>query len=259
MDIFFQVVVPSFNCVDYLPRCLQSLESQGYKNYAACVINDASTLPRHGEIVDEFCQRNGWTAVHHEENTGALFSLIDGVRHLAPKDEDVIVVLDGDDWFAHENALSRLAEEFSDPDVAITWGQYEVYPKAWLPVRYAAPVPDEVIEQNTWRDQPWIFWHPHAFRYGLWRQIKDEDFRDADGEYFRISGDQAFMFPMLEMAGKHGRYIDDVLYTYNIDNPLNDFKISRPDQAETTAYIRSRPRYTPIEWILDHGKENRPS
>ena len=33
------------------------------------------------------------------------------------------------------------------------------------------------------------------------------------------------MFPMIEMAGKHHKCISKVLYIYNIQNPLNDFKI----------------------------------
>lgn len=239
----FKIVVPSFNSVQYLPRTLQSIEDQRYTDYEVCVVDDASTLAAHRELVQKVCADNEWKAIHHEKNTGALYSLIHGIQTLAPKDDDVIVVLDGDDWFAHDQALERLADYYSDPDVLITWGQYKVHPKAWLPVRYAEPVTDEVIASNTWRDQPWIFWHPHTFRYSLWKRIKDEDLRDREGEYFRVSGDQAFMFPMLEMAGPKGKFIDEVLYVYNIDNPLNDFKINRPEQAEATAYIRSQPRY----------------
>lgn len=243
----FQIVVPSFNSVDYLPRTLKSIEDQDYDNLQVCVVDDASSLEAHREIVRSFCEKNDWHAIYHKKNTGALYSLIDGIQELAPADDDVIIVVDGDDWLKHDQVLQRLAEHYSDGETLITWGQYEIYPKAWLPVRYAEPVTQEVIEKNLWRDQPWIFWHPHTFKYKVWKEIHSDDFKDSEGEYFRVSGDQAFMFPMLEMAGQRSKYIDEVLYVYNIDNPLNDFKINRPEQAEATAYIRSQKRYEVLQ------------
>lgn len=255
----FKIVVPSFNSVQYLPKTLKSIESQRYGGeWEVCIVDDASTLEKQREIISSFCTRNGWKALYHNENTGALYSLLDGITHLHPDDEDVILVVDGDDWLAHDQVLARLDSYYSqDRQLAITWGQYEEHPKGWLPVRYAHPVPSEVVEVNSWRDQPWVFWHPHTFKYFLWKAIRDEDLRDREGEYFRISGDQAFMFPMLEMAGSRGRYIDEILYVYNIDNPLNDFKISRAEQAEATAYIRSQKRYQPWGKLSDEDSSPR--
>ncbi|MBA3602390.1 MAG: glycosyltransferase [Parachlamydiaceae bacterium] len=44
-QINFKIVVPSFNCPDWIERCLASIESQKYPVGDVCVIDDASTLP----------------------------------------------------------------------------------------------------------------------------------------------------------------------------------------------------------------------
>ncbi|HEY4832073.1 MAG TPA: glycosyltransferase, partial [Waddliaceae bacterium] len=66
------VVVPSFNSVDFLPRTLQSIESQTCRNFDVCIIDDGSTIIRQPEIIRDYCSRNKWKAIYHKENEGAL-------------------------------------------------------------------------------------------------------------------------------------------------------------------------------------------
>lgn len=243
----YQVVVPSFNCIDFLPKCLESIEAQQEKRFDVCIIDDASTLPQQRTIIETFCERNSWKSIFHQKNQGALYSLIHGIQTLNPNDEDVILVLDGDDWLAHPHVFQRLDQEYHDPYVWITWGQFNCHPKNWLPIRYASGVGEDIIRCQGYREIPWIFGHPRTFRAHLWRRIHDQDFRDEEGNYLRLSGDQAFMLPMLEMAGAHGRFISDVLYTYNLENPLSDFKLQREEQKVATAYIRAKTKYPAVE------------
>lgn len=247
----FKIVVPSFNSVDYLPKTLHSIEIQSYKNYDVCIIDDASTLNQQREIISDFCSRNGWKKIFHEKNTGALKGLIDALRDFGCRDDDVIVVLDGDDWLAHENVLAKLHQVYSDNDIYMTWGQCEIYPPSKTPMRYAQPVPDMVIEQQLYRDIPFAFWHPATFKYVLWRHIDDKDLRDQNGEYFRIMKDKATLFPMLEMCGRKKMYIDETLYIYNIDNPLNDYANTPMEEIKRVDnYLQSKPRYP----VLDFAK-----
>lgn len=247
----FKIIVPSFNSVDYLPKTLHSIETQTYKNYDACIIDDASTLQQQREIIDEFCSRNGWKKIFHEKNSGALKGLVDALGDFGCHDDDVIVVIDGDDWFAHENVLARLHQIYSENDIYMTWGQCEVYPPSKTPMRYAQPVPDMVIEQQLYRDIPFAFWHPATFKYVLWRHIDDKDLRDQNGEYFRIMKDKATLFPMLEMCGRKKKYIDETLYIYNIENPLNDYANTPMDEIKRVdSYLQSKPRYP----VLDFAK-----
>ena len=243
-----KVVVPSFNCVDFLERNLHSLESQTCKNYDVCVIDDGSTLPKQLEIIEEYCRRNKWQAVYHNQNEGALKSLVDGISSLNCKDEDVVVVIDGDDWLSKETSLSTLEKAYTTNDIYLTWGQCEIFPPGKTAMKYAQPIPDMVIEQQLYRQIPFVFWHPGTFKYILWRHINDNDLRDDDGKYFRIMKDKATLYPMLEMSGKKKMYIDETLYIYNISNPLNDYATT--DYAEiqrVDALLQAKPLYSVLD------------
>jgi hypothetical protein len=51
------------------------------------------------------------------------------------------------------------------------------------------------------------------------------------------------MWALHEMAGPHGKFVDEVLYHYNRENPLNDDKLDRAGQVRTEVEIRGKARY----------------
>lgn len=244
----FKVVVPSFNSLNYLPKTLRSIEEQTFRDFDVCVIDDASTLVQQQEIIRQYCHRNGWKMILHDKNYGALQGLIEAIHRHNCSDNDVIVVIDGDDWLAHENVFKKLYQVYMENDIYMTWGQCEVYPPSKTPMRYAQPVPPMVIEQKLYRDIPFPFWHPATFKYFLWRHIKDEDLRDHDGHYFRLMKDKATLFPMLEMCGFKKMYLDETLYIYNIENPLNDYANTPQEEIKRIdTLLQKKPRYSVLE------------
>lgn len=244
----FKIVIPSFNSINYLPKTLASVESQINKNYEVCVIDDCSSFPKQREIILEYCQRNQWKYVFHEKNLGALASIVEAIHGFNCKDEDVIVMLDGDDWLYDPYVLTKLDKIYTEEDVYLTWGQFETYPPHCIHMNYATWIPDEVIDRKLYREIIDIFGHLKTYKYRLFREIKDLDLRDPDTqEYFRVSWDKALMYPMLEMAGHKVRFVPDLLYVYNIDNPLSDYKVNRPEQIIATDYIRSKPHYKTLK------------
>jgi glycosyltransferase involved in cell wall biosynthesis len=241
----FKVIVPSFNCVDYIHKCLQSIQSQTDKEYDVSVIDDCSTIKVQREIILEYCQRNHWNYHFNDKNLGALAGMVHAIPQLSCQDEDVIVVIDGDDWLAHPNVFASLRKIYTEHDIALTWGQCEIYPqKELIGVRYAQPVTEMVIKQKLYRDIPFVFWHLGTFKYLLWRHLKDEDLRDINGEYFRIMKDKATLYPLMEMAGEKVHFVDEILYIYNMENPLNDYvNTAEEEHLRVDALIRNRKRY----------------
>lgn len=243
----FKVIVPSFNSLEYLPKTLTSIENQTYKNYQVCVIDDASTMVKQKEIIKEFCSRNQWKMIFHEKNYGALYGMVHAIREFQCQDDDVIIIIDGDDWLAHEHVFEKLHEVYCESDIYLTWGQCELFPSQDPPIKYARPIPKRVIDYQLYREIPFVFWHLGTFKYYLWRQIKDEDLRDENGEYFHLMKDKATLFPMLEMAGHKIRFIRETLYIYNVANPLNDFANTLPEEhLRVDHLIRSRSKYPVI-------------
>ena len=192
----FKLIVPSFNCVDYISKCLHLIEVQTDHAFDVCVIDDCSTIKEQRKIILEFCQRNQWAHLFNENNRGALYGMVHAIPLLQCQDEDVIVIVDGDDWLADAEVLAYLRKIYMETDAALTWGQCAIYPqKEGKQVYYAQPVSEMVVQQKLYRQIPFVFWHLGTFKYRLWRHIRDEDLRDQNGEYFLIMKDKATLFP----------------------------------------------------------------
>ena len=77
---------------------------------------------------------------------------------------------------------------------------------------------------------------------------------DETGTFYDKAWDMAMQFPMLEMcapaypgAVNHSRYIEDILYMYNFDNPISDYQDSgREEQVHLDRKIRRKQPYEPL-------------
>ena len=67
-DIYFTLIIPTFNRPEQLTRCLQSLLDQTYANWQAIVVNDGSSSSY--EILERFWQDNRISYIHLENNLG---------------------------------------------------------------------------------------------------------------------------------------------------------------------------------------------
>jgi hypothetical protein len=52
---------------------------------------------------------------------------------------------------------------------------------------------------------------------------------------------------MIEMAGERHAFIPNIMYVYNIANPVNDNKVNPQLQRDLEARIRSMPPYERLE------------
>lgn len=150
---------------------------------------------------------------------------------------DVVVCLDGDDWFKHNYVLDRINKEYEDPNVWLTYGQFEFSDGR---PGFAEPYPNTNYRKEAWRAT-----HLKTFRAGLFQKIKTQDLI-YDGKWYDNAQDLAMMFPMLEMAGpKHILFIDEVLYVYNY---ANSFEIGASITAQNrelamNIHARNLPSY----------------
>ena len=65
------IIVPAYNVAKWLPRCLNSLIRQSYKELEIIVINDGST-DETGNIIDEFAKKDERIIAIHQENKGLI-------------------------------------------------------------------------------------------------------------------------------------------------------------------------------------------
>ena len=62
----------------------------------------------------------------------------------------------------------------------------------------------------------------------------------------------AFMFPMAEMASQnHLRFVPDILYIYNVANPINDHRVNAPLLKSLDDHIRNMALYPSLNKLFD--------
>jgi len=234
------VVITSYNNAAWCKRNLDSIFDQKYENYSVIYIDDASTDGTYDLVsarIKERGQDHRVAVFRNEKNTGSLYGIYHAIH--ACDDKTIIATVDGDDWLKHDNVLSMVNEAYDDKNVLLTYGQYEEYPE-WK-LGQCRDFPQDIIEKSEYRRYYWYSSQLRTFYAALFKRIRKEDLQ-VEGEFFKVGGDLAFMFPMLEMAGGRMRFISTINYVYN-QTPFNDFRIHRPEQYKNELSIRSKPRY----------------
>lgn len=132
----------------------------------------------------------------------------------------------------------------------MTYGSYAEFPKN-VRGKFAKQISDYVINNNLFRESEWLSSHLRTFRYKLWDNIDKKDFISSQtGRYVKAAWDLAFVYPMLEMAGKRARYVKDILYVYNRSNPLNEDKVNHGVQLAEESEVRQKSKYSLLESLF---------
>lgn len=256
----FAVVTGAWQCERWIGRSIASVRNQSYDRIRAVVIDDASSDATYRHAVAAVAGDDRFTVIRNERRAGMLANIVRATRLAAQAPDDVVVIVDGDDWLKHERVFERLAALYADPAVWLSYGSHELYrPRLRDRLRgrrtlgQAAPIPDSVARLGLFRYQngPWRASHLRTYRKFLWDGVRDADLRDDDGEYFSSAADVATMVPLLEMATQaHIRFVPDVLYVYNNDHALSDNRepvpVSERQQFVCALKIRALPRYAPL-------------
>ncbi len=232
----FTLVITAVNNGAYIVKTLASVFSQNYENYRVVYIDDASDdgsydLAR--DLIYDSGHLGQVTLVHNEKRLGPLVNLLRAVQTC--KDSEIIVVLQGEDWLAHEWVLQRLNAYYADPDLWLTFGQYRDFPLYSLGVCHE-------LQDLRFRLQPFTASHLKTFYAGLFKQIRESDLIYA-GEFFPACAELAYMFPMLEMAKEHFHFIPETLY---IRNTQATYKEDREVQMRCEKCIRALDPYLPL-------------
>ncbi len=241
----FVVVIPSYKNSQWHARNLSSVCAQNYEQFRVIYIDDFSPDDT-ANLVETWLQQNKMshkvTLIKNETRKGALENLYNAIHSCA--DDEIIVTLDGDDWFAHSQVISKLNTYYSDPNVWITWGSYMDHPQNSRGC--SKPIPPQVHQSNNYRRSPWCTSHLRTFYKWLFANIKKEDLLAPDGTFWNSAWDLAFMIPMIEMAGFRSKYIHDILYIYNNENPIQDYKVRLQEQQNFERLIRAKKTYNRI-------------
>jgi len=246
----FIIITCVYNSEDYIQKCIESVTTQNYDNFNYIVIDDCST-DNTFNILQELNKKYNFTLIRNEiRNGSALENIIKGIELISKDKEDILVIVDGDDYLYDNNVLNLLDIEYQDEEIYIVYSQFErvsVLNNILVNdlLKYSKKIPDT----RTYRkSHEWLVHHLKTVKRKLWDLIDNNDLIDDNGEYYKIGSDNAWIYPIIEMAGKkHIKFLNKVLYIYNDINPICDMRINLDEQFITSNIIRNMKEYDELD------------
>lgn len=237
------VVVSTFyNAENYIEKCIVSVASQDYNNYCHILVNDCST-DNSREIAENTIKRlpenirEKFILLNREKNEGAVYNQIMTFRDPFIKDDDIIMILDGDDWLVNDPDIFDFYNNlYQNDETEFSYGS------CWsivdnIPL-ISQPYPKHILEKKSYREHKFNwglpYTHLRTFKKRLINNINDSVFLNENGEWFRAGGDVATFYNIIEQAdSKKVKCVSRIVYNYNDANPLNDYKVNSDEQNKT--------------------------
>jgi glycosyltransferase involved in cell wall biosynthesis len=215
--------------------------TQKHKDFKCFITDDIST-DGSAEIAEEFIKSDDRFILIRNKTKhfqgGNYDQVLNGDYGL--KDDEIAIEVDGDDWLPDSNVFSRINEVYSDPNTWIAYGQFRYHDGR---PGFASPPPTF----SNLRNSIFTASHIRTWRVGLWRKILKSDLLNENGEYYKVSGDLSFMYPMMEMAGtERFKFMSEINYIYNEETPMNDHKLHMPLVTETCRILRNKQSYSKL-------------
>ncbi len=273
----FVIIIPSYNNSRWYESNIETVLHQKYNNFRVIYINDGSS-DKTGELVENYMKKISpynrsffrsmsfddkfsrsisdctqkfknrinarpvfFTLINNVNRCGALYNLYRSIYSCS--DDEIIVTLDGDDWFSDDEVLKRLNETYNSREVWLTHGTLIEYPQG--KASWCEPVPEDIITRNGFREFKCPS-HLRTFYTWLFKKIELKDLL-YEGKFFSMTWDMAIMYPMIEMCGERHAFISTPNYIYNTSNPINDNKVNADLQNFLDKYIRQSTRYKRLE------------
>jgi hypothetical protein len=241
------IVAPFYNAENYIERCISSIAQQDYENYQLILINDASSdnsLVVAQKTIDKLPKtiQDKISLVNNESNKGEVYNHISSLMNFINED-DIVMLVDGDDWLVNNNTIFHLYNDLYQQGAEFTYGS------CWsltdnIPL-IAQDYPNEVKLNKTYRKHKFAwnmpYTHLRTFSKRLFKDINQNIFKDADGNWLRAGGDGSLFYEMIERANSNKIVaVKEIVYNYNDVNPLNDYKINAVEQNKTAQIILNK-------------------
>jgi FkbM family methyltransferase len=233
------IVSPFYNAKDYIADCILSVASQDYENYTHHLIDDASTDGSF-EIAKNTINslpesiRSRFKLIRNGVNQGAVANQV--LTIVSCSDEDIILMLDGDDKLVNDNNIFQYYNSIYDGTTEFTYGSM------WSMVDniplIAQPYPEHIKQNREYRKHLFAwnmpYTHLRTFKKYLFNDIEMSAFQNEHGKWFRAGGDTAIFYNTIEKAEPSKvKALQKIVYNYNDKNPLNDYKVHGVEQTNT--------------------------
>jgi glycosyltransferase involved in cell wall biosynthesis len=249
------ILIRSRTTFEWVSQSIKSALSQKYDAYKIIFIDDASDYTRaQKSAISQLLKKH---IVCFNQNREYALKNAHTVIHTYTQDKDIVIILDGDDYFSHPHVLSRMSQSYKNHDIQCAYGECRILyphktlksilPSRWLFKDHNTRYPEHIEEANAFRKDP-VFrpLHPRSFYASLFKKIKQTDFYNQKGHWYQTCEDQAMFYPMLEMIGPH-YFVDNVIhYVYRFAHHTSDITLRRKQMITDEAHIRKQTPYERI-------------
>ena len=139
-EVKVSIIVPIYNVERYLPKLIESLINQTYKNIEIILVEDGSP-DNCGKICDDYASKDDRIIVVHKTNAGGCEARNTGIDTATG---EYLMFVDGDDWLSNDcveyllnlalstdSEMSLSKRHFTTRDLSEISEEENDYPKVW--------------------------------------------------------------------------------------------------------------------------------
>jgi hypothetical protein len=129
---------------------------------------------------------------------------------------EVLLVIDGDDELVGKFVFKLInAEYHRSQALAIYTNHIQSKRDVAVDVGISRAYSPEVRQNSSYRFERHYYSHLRSTWVDLFLLIREEDFKDKQGQWFTNAVDNAIFYPVFEMACGEVEYLPEITYKYN--------------------------------------------
>ena len=232
------IVSCSRNNEKYLKQHIESVQSQTYTNFEHIIIDDAST-DSSLDLIRQYCNPSNTIAIARKVRVSSSINHITAFKILTG---DLVVHLDGDDYFYDSSVLDYIVSKYKETDCWATYGSW-VHALGSRRTFTMGKHPTGKAEDIRNSRFGWHFTHLRTFKKNLISAIPAMDLFNREGSLYLTAPDVVLLTGIYEYASKFNKvlYIDKPLVVYNSDTGSNEMDLQGQDQTNTMIEVFSSP------------------
>lgn len=219
------IVIPVYNVIEYLDRCLSSVTNQTYSNLEIVLVNDGSTDGSE-EKCQEWADRDRRISLISQENSGQGIARNVGINVATGT---YLAFVDSDDWIELtmiEKLYRRIKQE--DADIAICDIYHALEDENGTINSIPYKIQADIKKVTNANDLPEIVYRTDTCLYD--KLYRSDFWREQDIMMPNHPYEDSVIVPLLMTLAKRVTYVPESLYHYNLHRGGN-----------TTSYVKNLP------------------
>lgn len=244
MDKIF-IISCCHNASNWISRSIRSIKKQSFHNLEYLLHLDNCSDDTYS-VASKLAQNDNRINLYNSHKRiyagRARWELLKKITYA--RDSDIVILLDGDDWLYSADSLQQIANFYKENQVVVTHGNF-ISSNGKI-CHWSRDYDLKTKERNEYRTAPWNATHLRTFKYGLFRELREDILRCENGLFFEAATDMALFLPILELSGVYSSYVESVLCVYN-ERGKSVYDCERLiQQKNAEEQIRNKKKYSPL-------------